>query len=584
MVDVDSDGSDDFNPILDDLEDDSFEGFDELQVEHSVDTQSRDVARAEAVESDELSFAGFKEKLPEVQSVPRDVQANSEASRAFRGAANARREETNAKAKVVKGASSSSKRESVSSDRAVYVDEDLEKAIPFLESIEPRVRSTDVSGSGRSQVGESESGSDDSLSAGGSESFTGSESSGGRVSDEAVSDSVSESDLTPGEKWSGERKVKRYRYAGANGLLNGAELEFFRENETSRRAVLLGDNSLDYLRPGLGVEEGDEERKKRIEKVTQAVFGRDAFRRNSKKRWGRKHQEFLEFLAKFKYATPRHLSKMFSESPVTSQKRLKELRSYGLVIDKKILGGEPLWFLTDAGMLLSGYDMVKVTESRITYTMLPHQYAVNHIAANLWGAGVNVLNEDEYPLLNRIDLLGKEQYGDNVVSEQEIQSSFGKLKLFSKADVYLPTLKASIERKTNKWKELGGVEFGPSPEFQQGNEYMWAIFPPAVVKLAYHVPDLVVARPRNADGSPNSVAVELEIQNKPIESYRKALTAYRYATHTYKQVVWVCQKSSSAKKIRDLASEMGMLKSGALRIVPIVTQDGIFKGRDLWTL
>lgn len=561
MYEDDSNANEEFNPILDEPDDDAFEGFDELQSEHSEVTQAKDVTRAQEAEERELSFSGFKNRLPEVQEVPKAVKDNSEASRAVRNKANTRREETNEKAKAATHAGQAPTRKSPT-DRATHVDEELEKATPFVETIEPRKRSSDGVDTNREQT-------DGGRPVG----------NNGRASDVTGGDA-----LTPGEKWSGEKKKTRYRYAGANGLLNGAELEFFRANETSRQAVMLGDDSLDYLRPNLGVEEGDEDRKKRIEKVTQAVFGRESYKRNSKKHWSRKRQEMLEFLAKFKYATPRHLAKMFSESAATSQKRLKELRSYGLVIDKKILGGEPLWFLTDAGMLLSGYDMAKVTESRITYTMLPHQYAVNHIAANLWGAGVNVLNEPDYPHQNRIDLLGKRQYGDNVVSEQEIQSSFGKLKLFSKADVYLPTLKASIERKNRKWEEAGGVEFGDSPEFQQGNEYMWAIFPPAAVKLAYHVPDLVVARPRNADGTPNSIAVELEIQNKPIESYRKALTAYRYATQTYRQVVWVCQKSSSAKKIRDLADEMGMLKSETLRIVPILTQDGIFKGRDLWTL
>ena len=536
-----------FNPILDEYDEDPFEGFDKLQVEHASDTQARDEVRAKVAEEDSLRFEGFKERLPEGAPIPEAVRVNSEASREFKRVGNERRVSNKASQVALSDGVKKTGGRKGASARPVHVDEELEKSTPFVEVVEPRVRVKQGGDGGESSV---------------------------------VGDGVGS--LTPGEKWAGKAKKKRYRYVGENGLLNGAELEFFRENETSRRAVMLGDGSLDYLRPGLS--ESDEDRKKRVEKVTQAVFGRDAFKRNSKKRWSRKHQEFLEFLAKFKYATPRSMAKMFSEAASTSQKRLKELRSYGLVIDKKILGGEPLWFLTDAGMLLSGYDMPKVTEGRITYTMLPHQYAVNHLAANLWGAGINVLNEDEYPHQNRVDLLGKKQFGDVVVSEQEIQSSFGKLKLFSKADVYLPTLKASIERKNKQWEDAGGVSFGPSPEFQPGNEYMWAIFPPAVVNLAYHVPDLVVARQRNADGTPNSIAVELEIQNKPVESYRKALTAYRYSTQTYKQVVWVCQKASSAKKIRELATEMGMIESGALRIVPIVTQDGIFKGRDLWTL
>lgn len=554
MRDDDSNLVDDFNPVLDDDGDDAFEGFDELLDEHSKATHAKAEVREAAKVDEELSFGGFKERLPEPVVVPSDVKSNSDVSRSFREKASERRVERDVKAAKLRGGSSKES-SGGSESKPRFVDEEIEQSKPVFDVVKPRVR-------------------------GGSEESTGNVANG----EGAGSDSSGDDSLTPGEKWSGVKKDRRYRYVGDSGLLNGAELEFFRVNETSRRAVLSGDDSLNYLRPPVGSDEDDEARLKRVERVTRAVFGRDAYARNSKKKWSRKHQEMLEFLAKFKYANARHLSKMFSESPATSLKRLKALRSYGLVIDKKLLGGEPLWFLTDAGMLISGFDLPKVTESRITYTMLPHQYAVNHIAANLWGAGINILNEEDYPRKNRVDLLGKEQYGDYVVSEQEIQSSFGKLKLFSKADVYLPTLKASIDRKVDQWREAGGVDFGPSPEFQLGNEYMWAIYPPSVVKLAYHVPDLVVARPRNSDGTPNSVAVELEIQNKPVESYRKALTAYRYSSHTFKQVVWVCQKASSAKKIRDLAKELGMLQDGSLRVVPIITSDGVFKGRDLWTL
>lgn len=590
---------DDFNPILDEPDDDPFAEFDEVQEEHNDYVASRheerEAAKKARVEED-LTFDGFKSQLPEPQETPKAVHDNSVVSRDFKAEARERSKQGSAKRKEYRKALDSEaakrktpapkteldkvrgERKSQDVPRPSHVDEELEKSKPFVETLKPRERST-ANTSSRNSVHVTKS----------SETVDGPASTDAENVDSSSHENAENVDganreLTPGEKWSGNVKQKRYRYAGDNGLLNGAELEFFKSNETSRRAVMLGDDSLDYLRPPVGVTEGNEEREKRVERVTEAVFGRDALRRNSKKKWSRKHQEMLEFLAKFKYATPRHLSKMFSESVWTTVKRLKALRTYGLVIDKKILGGEPLWFLTDAGMLLSGYDMPKVTDSRITFTMLPHQYAVNHLAANLWGAGINVLNEEEYPHKNRVDLLGKQQYGDNVVSEQEIQSSFGKLKLFSKADAYLPTLKASMDREWKQWEQAGGVDFGPSPEFQPGNEYMWAVYPPAVVKLAYHVPDLVVARPRNADGEAQSIAVELEIQNKAVESYRKTLTAYRYSSQVYKQVVWVCQKPAAAKKIRELANEMGMLESGALRIVPIITQDGIFKGSDLWTL
>lgn len=521
---------DDFNPLLDD-DDDVLDGFEELQEDHAKEVSAVREGESERRERESLSFEGFREKLPERVGLPESVKRNGEVSENFK---KERTESRRVKSGSGGGSGSRGK-------RVLSVDEDLEKSKPVVEVVESRSRESGVGG------GES----------------------GG---------------LRPGEKWNGVEVKTRYRYARDNGLLNGAELEFFRDNDVARRAVLAGDSSLDYLRPSARELESDEDRKKRISDVTEAVFGRDALKRGSQKRWNRKHQEVLEFLALFKYATPRHLAKLFAEAPSTAYKRLKELRLRGLVVDKKLLGGEPLWFLTEAGMLLSGYDLPRITEARISYPMLPHQFGVNHVAANLWGAGINVLHEDDYPKKNRVDLKGQRVFGDRLVSELAIQSSFGKLKLFSKADVYLPTLKASIERAYRKWEEAGGVEFGDSPEFQLGNEYMWAIFPPAAVKLAYHVPDLVVARSRSEDGSANSVAIELEIQNKSVDSYRRALTAYRYSEKTYGRVVWVCHRAATANKLREVGREMGMLDSGFLKIVPVITSDGVFKGKDLWTL
>lgn len=398
--------------------------------------------------------------------------------------------------------------------------------------------------------------------------------------------SVSGDDSTPGEKWSGRKSGsrRRYRWVRDNGMLNGAELEFFKNLGASKRSVAHGDFDVDPLRAPVGVSESEVERKERIEKITRVVGGRDAYRRNRKFTFGVKDKEMLEFLAMFRYATSHTMSSMFSEAQSTSYSRLKKLRGQGLVIDKKLIGSEPVWFLTDAGMLLSGYDLPKLTEARMTYSMFPHQFTVNHVAANLWGGNINVLNEKEYPVFNRVDDKGREVAGDELVSEFLVQSSFGKLKLLEKADVYLPVIKGKIERAFRQWRDAGGVEFGPSPEQVFGNEYMWVLFPPMSVRLSYHVPDLVVSRPRSADGSPNSVAIEVELANKSEESYRKTLQAYRYSDDIYSEVVWVVRRPGAARKLKRVAEETNLLKEGRLRIVPIITEDGVFKGKDLWTL
>lgn len=393
--------------------------------------------------------------------------------------------------------------------------------------------------------------------------------------------------LTPGEQWEGReaRPVKqRYRWVRDNGKLNGAELEFFSGLGISRRRALSGEGDLDYLKPPVHMDETDRERKERLRKVTEAVFGRDAFKRGSKLSFGEKERSFVNFLALFKYANAKQLSALFAESPVTSYNRLKKLRSAGLVVDKALFGAEPVWFLTDAGMLVSGFDLSRVTESKLTFSMFPHQFTVNHVAANLWGGNVNVLNLKNFPAKNRLDIKGRKVLGEELVSELQVQSSFAKLRLFDKADVYLPKIKDTIDREFGAWEKAGGVKFGPSPEQVFGNEYMWMLYPPLEIKLSYHAPDLVMVRPRGKNGQPNSVAIEIELANKSEESYRRTLQAYKYDKRIYRGVVWVCKTAGAANKLKRAADDIGLSEDGRISIVPILTADGVFRGKDLWTL
>lgn len=377
---------------------------------------------------------------------------------------------------------------------------------------------------------------------------------------------------------------ERYRYVRENGRLNGAELDFYKNLGVSKAGLARVPSRVAMLRGKVGENESEGERKVRSLLYGQAVGGADALKRGSKLRFSEKDRQTLAFLAMFRYAPDHQLARIFSQSRVTMYNRLKRLRTQGLVIDKKMYGIRPIWFLTEAGMLLSGFDLPRVTESKMSFSMFPHQFTVNNTAGNLWGANVNVLNLPDYPERNRSDGRGGFSFGESLVSELEIQSSLGRMKKFETGDVFNPILRAQIEREFDEWLAAGGVEFGESPEFQFGNEYMWALLPPYNIKLAYHVPDLVVARPRSADGSPNSIAVEVEINNKSSRAYEKTLRAYKSDDKIFKEVVWVCKNIGPARKLESIAKEIGLWQEGRLRIVPVLTEDGVFKEKDLWTI
>lgn len=176
-------------------------------------------------------------------------------------------------------------------------------------------------------------------------------------------------------------------------------------------------------------------------------------------------------------------------------------------------------------------------------------------------------------------------YGDTVVSEYSIQSAFSKIRLERTSDVYVPIIRQMMEREFSEWEDAGGVSFGPSPEMMFGNEYMFVTYPPRVIGISYHVPDLVVARPRNPDGTPNSIAIEAERStSKTIESYRRSIQAYKMDTSIYSQVIWVVHKKTTATRLLRAEEGLGMIDSGRMKIIPIITENGIYKEPELWLL
>lgn len=369
-----------------------------------------------------------------------------------------------------------------------------------------------------------------------------------------------------------------------DGRLSGAELRFFNNLQMSRKGALEDPELVGLFRGRVGGIESAAERRARSVAFSQAIDGRDALRRGSKVRFGVRDREVVEFLARFRYVKASHLANIFCQARGTMVNRLGKLRRQGLVIDKKIYGSESIWFLTSAGMLLSGFDLPLVRDGSLSLSMFPHQFTVNFVASHLQGGGWNVLQLDDFPAFNRVGYRGEPLRGERLCSELEIQSSFGKAKNFQKGNVFKSELLGAIDVAFAQWERAGGVEFGESPEFLFGNEYMWALLPSKNLHLTYHVPDLVVKRDRGADGSPGSIAVEVEINNKPSKNYENTLLAYREDRRLFSKVIWVCKGVGPANRLKSIAQDIGLWQEGRIEIVPISTPSGIFRERDLWMI
>lgn len=381
--------------------------------------------------------------------------------------------------------------------------------------------------------------------------------------------------------WSRPRdlgEVEVSRHGKKRGVVNEKELDFYRNLGASRDVVLRGELG-EELRGRVSGKESRSEKTARLALVSRGVEGR-----LGKSGGGLvlKDLEVLQFLAKFKYATARQLSNLSGVVEKTALGRLQRLQGKGLVESVVLWGSSRVWVLTSAGMLLSGFDLPLVRGEKVSFANVGHQFVVNHVASNLWGGGVNVLGLDVFPRRGRVDSSGVARFGEVVVSETEIQSSFSKMRLLQKSEVYRPLVVGSIDRAFRNWELEGGR--GDSPEFLHGNEYMWKLFPPFNLGLVYHDPDLVVARPRARDGKPRSIAVEVELNSKESHRYLKTLLAYKADKRLFAKVIWVCNNLQSAKSLESLSKEIGLWQEGRIDIVPVLTRDGVFEGRDLWLL
>jgi len=371
----------------------------------------------------------------------------------------------------------------------------------------------------------------------------------------------------------------------STGKLSEEEILFY-ANLGAKRSGDYGSDSKKELFLPPALAESAEQRREREARINRALAA-GSVARGTRSRLTEKDYRVLRFIALFKFSSERQIAKLLQVGEHSAYKRLNELRKHGLTKGFKTLGVKgSVWMLTETGMDLSGFELPRGTEAALTLSMVSHQFTVNHVAAHLWSGGANVLREKNFPQRNLPDGSGGFGFGEQLISELQIQSAFGKVRGSSKADAYVPQIKKHLANQFDNWQRAGGVEFGPSPELQRGNEYMWTLFPPISNRLNYHVPDLVVARPRSADGKPQSIAVEVELKTKADDSsYERTLDAYRSDDSIYRKVVWICRLKGTAEKLTRIAQRNGLADQGRIAIVPIYLEDGSrFTGKDTWSL
>ena len=93
-------------------------------------------------------------------------------------------------------------------------------------------------------------------------------------------------------------------------------------------------------------------------------------------------------------------------------------------------------------------------------------------------------------------------------------------------------------------------------------------------------------RPRAVDGSPNSVAVEVEIGHSSTRQgskVDKAIEAYAADDRIFGEVVWITHRPSIADRIKRKVEKLGA--EDKIRVVPLMVPEGVFPpSRSPWDI
>lgn len=294
-------------------------------------------------------------------------------------------------------------------------------------------------------------------------------------------------------------------------------------------------------------------------------------------------EEVMDFLARFKWSTTKTLSRLTKKSMKSTEQVLLALVGMGVVTYSQLVGLGRAWHLTPAGREvekekgIACYGVIRGVQD-ISYSLIPHQTVVNHIAARLLsGFNMDTLGLSKYgpyPQKNRTNFYGTPVYGETLVAEVEIQSALARHFDFGPAGDF---------RKAHEgvdWKRPGRV----TPEFE--NPALWALLPPPELTKVYHVPDLVINRPRDEEGNPHAIAVEVEIGLKLRTSIADIMRTYKYdLANKYERVVWVARNKTIARRLESCAKWVGLWQLGTMEIVPLMTDKGILdKGHATWMI
>lgn len=265
--------------------------------------------------------------------------------------------------------------------------------------------------------------------------------------------------------------------------------------------------------------------------------------------------------------------------------RLKRLEKVGIVRNIIVYNSPGVWALTRLGRALIGSERKLPTNSQAGLQSVSERIYVNHIMACIYSGCIDILQEGVKA--NRLDNYGRPVLGETIVPEGDMISAMNKFAYKLKGKVFVrdsykgetnSLLREQWEIAWRKWENGGKV--GKSPE--EESPWFYILFTAIGAFSSYIIPDIVIHRERNADGSPSNIAIEVERTIKPVDEYIRKLSVYKSDNRVYSKVIYVTPSKFIAKRVKEAADRIGFDRYD---IVPVMNEDGIVKeGTIHWEL
>ena len=265
----------------------------------------------------------------------------------------------------------------------------------------------------------------------------------------------------------------------------------------------------------------------------------------------------MKFLARYRYAYTDQLARLVDTMPRSIISRMSTLAKRGFVRKQPITERQYLWMTTKAGNMLIDNNFGEIKKGAVSYATIAHTIGLANLGVELEreAGGRDILGErddpDDEAFRNRykLGIWGNEPddmvLGEMTVTEREIRQS---------------QLRWRGGRSTAEMREL--VEFAVADteeqqEVLEGNEGLFVVYGQAG-RDGEHIPDLVVARPRDEEGKPQHLAIELELTSKPLPEWKRILRWYRDNGQMYSKVIYFTHKRSLATALRRADEGVGL--------------------------